>query len=238
VNLTQLNSESILMSFFSWLSGVSSTIKPGNTVAQGRGSGLSDALIHAGNAKTHRHARREQLYVAIREAMTHSGVLSSRYKFKVLSIDQRGDTFLVMIDLSQQEAAQTEVLPDIEKKIMVQAMARFDIAVSSVYWRHGALVIEKRQQPEFQKTVEFDDQANGTIRKAHVYKTIEFDELEAFREARLSAAKHKYSSPASDKKPSKSPVRRALVSADFEDTELIDGTPLQGLSATQYGDLN
>ena len=40
--------------------------------------------------KAHRHARREKLYVAIRESMTRGGVLASSYKFKVLSLDQRG----------------------------------------------------------------------------------------------------------------------------------------------------
>jgi hypothetical protein len=31
----------------------------------------------------------EELYVAIRESMTRSGVLSSSFKFKVLSLDQQ-----------------------------------------------------------------------------------------------------------------------------------------------------
>ena len=36
------------------------------------------------NTKLKRHTAREQLYVAIREAMTRAGVLSASYKFKVL----------------------------------------------------------------------------------------------------------------------------------------------------------
>jgi hypothetical protein len=232
--------ESQTMSFFSWLSGAPGTPKSGSHLAQGRGPAGLDVSPHKEDTKTHRHARREQLYLAIREAMTRSGVLSSRYKFKVLSLDQRGDTFLVMVDLSQQEGAQTEVLPEIEKKIMVQAMARFDIAVSAVYWRLGGSAFDKHPKPEFQKTLEADERDDGKTREPPVYKTIEFDELAAFREARLSAAKREYPAPAPspEGKPRKPEPRKTSVQADFEDTELVDGTPLPGLSTTQYGDLN
>ena len=170
--------------------------------------------------------------------MTRSGVLSSRYKFKVLSLDQRGDTFLVMVDLSQQEGPQTEVLPEIEKKIMVQAMARFDIAVSSVYWRLGVTVSDKHPTTEFQKTVESDDHEDEKPREIPVYKTIEFDELAAFRKARLSEFKKPGPALTPDTKLEKLPLRKTPRQDDFENTELMDDTPLPGLSATQYGDLN
>lgn len=227
------------MSLFSWLLGATNmTAKLGSSSAQGREAAGFDVAPHNEDPKTHRHARREHLYLAIREAMTRSGVLSSRYKFKVLSLDQLGDTFLVMVDLSQQDGARTEVLSDIEKKIMLQAMTRFDIAVSSVYWRLGESAFDEHPKPEFQKTVESAEQDGGRSREPPVYKTIEFDELAAFREARVSAAKREYPATVHGVKTAKSAQRKTIHQADFEDTELVDGAPLAGLSTTQYGDLN
>lgn len=226
------------MSILSWLSGAIGAVKPDSHTGRNHRLVAPDATPQKEPVKTHRHMRREQLYLAIREAMTHSGVLSSRYRFKVLSLDQRGDTFLIMIDLSQQEGAQTEVLSDIEKKIMLQAMARFDIAVSSVYWRLGAPALAQHSTPEFQKTAEFGDPVDDKSSASGVYKTIAFDELAAFREARSSAAKRKYPAPIPEVKKLKPAVRKASRQTDFEDTELVDDTPLPGLSATQYGELN
>ena len=98
------------MAFFNWLSGDSSRRASGKSAgnpaapmdrkqAKAERSKPADAAPeHAApgaeargeSGKVKRHARRDQLYVAIREAMTHAGVLSSGYKFKVLSLDPRG----------------------------------------------------------------------------------------------------------------------------------------------------
>ena len=230
--------ESVVMSIFSWLSGATGAVKPDSHIAQSHRLVAPGATSQQESAKTHRHMRREQLYLAIREAMTRSGVLSFRYRFKVSSLDQRGDTFLVMMDLSQQQGPQTEIPPDIEKKIMLQAMTRFAIVVSSVYWRFNASVLEQHPAPESKKTAEFGNPVDRKPSLSAVHKTTAFDELAAFREARLSAAKRKYPAPAPEAKKLKPALQKASRQADFEDTELVDDTPLPGLSATQYGDLN
>ena len=82
-----------------------------------------------------RTARRERLYTAVRDAMTRAGVLSSTYKFKVLSLDARGRQYLVMVDLATAEAAGQERLAQIEASIIEGASARYDITVKAVYWR-------------------------------------------------------------------------------------------------------
>ena len=91
--------------------------------------------------KTKRHARREQLYVAVRESMTRAGVLAASYQFKVLSLDQSGDEFLVMLDLDQIVCRQAEKLAEIEAVIVQTAKARFDILVTTVYWRLEAKAV-------------------------------------------------------------------------------------------------
>lgn len=227
------------MSFFSWLSG-----SPRSTKHTGRDgprridSGVAERLGaqqpgRSEDTKNHRHARREHLYVAIRESMTRSGVLSARFKFKVLSLDQQGNTFLVMIDLISQAGAPAESLTDMELKVMRHAMARFDIAVSAVYWRidHAPAL----KQPDFQATVESSQRARVPLRAAPVYKTIEIDELAAFKEARLAASlKHAPSPSAAASKSRRSTTKQP----DFADTQLTESSDSPGLSATQYGDLH
>ena len=87
------------------------------------------------NRKNERMARRELLYAVVRESMTRVGVLSSSYKFKVLSLDPRGRQFLVMIDLASKFGGETHRLAEIEALVAQSAKQRFDILVTAVYWR-------------------------------------------------------------------------------------------------------
>lgn len=85
--------------------------------------------------RTERNARRELLFQVVRESMVRAGVLSSAFKFKVLALDQRGKTFLVMIDLSAEFAGETDKLSEIEALISQTGKNRFDLIVQAVYWR-------------------------------------------------------------------------------------------------------
>ena len=76
----------------SGLSRLEST-KPFNAVRHGHGGG---AQAQPANRKHERMMRRELLYAVVRESMVRAGVLSSSYKFKVLSLDPRGQQFLVI----------------------------------------------------------------------------------------------------------------------------------------------
>ncbi len=67
--------------------------------------------------------------------MVRAGVLSASYKFKVLSLDQRGRQFLVMMDLAREYGGETVRLSEIEALIAQTAKTRYDILVTAVYWR-------------------------------------------------------------------------------------------------------
>ena len=86
--------------------------------------------------KTERNAKRELLYQVVRESMVRVGVLSSAFRFKVLSLDQRGRSFLVMLELSAEFSGEAEKLAEIESMIAQTARHRFDIVVQAVYWRY------------------------------------------------------------------------------------------------------
>ncbi len=85
-----------------------------------------------------RMGRREALFGIVREVMLRSGILSSAYKFKVLSIDQKGRHFLVLLDLSMElaQSEPTERLLEIERMIADTSMSRMQVVVQAVYWRH------------------------------------------------------------------------------------------------------
>lgn len=79
--------------------------------------------------------RREFLYTVVRDAMVRAGVLSASYKFKVLSLDQRGSQFLIMMDLAREFGGDTGRLSEIEALIAQTAKSRYEISVTAVYWR-------------------------------------------------------------------------------------------------------
>lgn len=139
------------MSLFSWFSRKPSP--PTRSAAEPLGLLNADATVplasgrqsrplaeppppqHAANRKNERMERRELLYTVVRDAMIRAGVLSASYKFKVLSLDQRGRQFLVMMDLAREYGLETARLSEIEALIAQTAKTRYDILVSAVYWR-------------------------------------------------------------------------------------------------------
>ena len=143
------------MSLFSWFSRKPAPPKAKPRSAGAEPSGLlnADATVplapgrpgqplqqpvppeHAANRKNERMERRELLYTVVRDAMVRAGVLSAGYKFKVLSLDQRGRQFLVMMDLAREYGGETARLSEIEALIAQTAKTRYDILVTAVYWR-------------------------------------------------------------------------------------------------------
>ncbi|KRC27087.1 MULTISPECIES: hypothetical protein [unclassified Acidovorax] len=142
------------MSLFSWFSRKPAPTKPRpNAASETSGLLNADATVplaagrqgkpmldplppeHAANRKNERMERRELLYTVVRDAMVRAGVLSASYKFKVLSLDQRGRQFLVMMDLAREYGGETVRLSEIEALIAQTAKTRYDILVTAVYWR-------------------------------------------------------------------------------------------------------
>lgn len=110
---------------------------------------------HAANRVNERMERRELLYMVVRDAMVRAGVLSAGYKFKVLSLDQRGRQFLIMMDLAQEYVGETVHLSEIEALIAQTAKTRYDVAVTAVYWRvsdHIAIGMPQTNVPQTNAT--------------------------------------------------------------------------------------
>lgn len=194
--------------------------------------------------KVKRHARREQLYMAVREAFTHAGVLSATYRFKVLSLDQAGNEFLVMMDIDQSFDHRAEKLADIEARIVQIAKTRYEIRVTSVYWRvstSAAARSAKAVAPEVVQaaTVQTPEAVSPAPRKMpnFRYDPIQDDEVAAFKQALVAASANSPVSADATGKARSGPRSYTLLTG-FEDTEMPESTSTPVLSATQYGDLN
>lgn len=79
--------------------------------------------------------RREQLYAALREALSSVGVLPADYKAKALSVDRSGGQYLVMMDVGAQMGGDAQRLGQLEMLMAQAARTRADLIVTGVYWR-------------------------------------------------------------------------------------------------------
>jgi hypothetical protein len=196
----------------------------------------------ADGGKIKRHARREQLYVAIREAMTRAGVLSASYKFKVLSLDQRGNEFLVMMDLAKAFGGQPEQLTEIETLIVQNAKARFEITVPAVYWRMDemAVVVKPRLNttdaahaaapPPMPRPNRPGRQRPATNLSRPMKWPL------SSRPCRPHPPRARPQRPENGVKVKSGPRSYTLLTG-FEDTEMPESPSSPALSSTQYGDL-
>ena len=124
------------MSVFNWFSR-----KPqpdqgrGSPGDDGQASSVARRDAGSGGRRSERSERREQLYGVVRDVMVRAGVLSASYKFKVLSLDNVGQRFVVMMDLARAYASETARLSEIEAMLAQAAKARMGAVVTAVYWR-------------------------------------------------------------------------------------------------------
>ena len=101
--------------------------------------------------KNIRLEQRELLYAVVRETMTRSGLVTSSYKYKVLSLDPQGRHYLVMMDVKQGSQSQTLAMPKIELLLTQEALSRHGIQITGVYWRFSepnALESNERSTPD------------------------------------------------------------------------------------------
>ncbi len=79
--------------------------------------------------------QRELLYTVVREALVGMGLLTSQFKFKVLTLEQDGLQFVVMVDLSDQLSHDMTDLGGMEANIVQRASSHHRLRVKAVYWR-------------------------------------------------------------------------------------------------------
>ncbi|MDD0839509.1 hypothetical protein PSQ40_13070 [Curvibacter sp. HBC61] len=264
------------MSLFAWLFGRKTPRRPAAVSAApstdksrpGAGKRSQKAWVDVGPApapstvkhkadhKAERLQQRELLYTVVRDTMVRVGVLSSRYKFKVLSLDSHGRQFMVMMDVAPEVAADSVRLSEIEVLLAQTAKARHQILVTSVYWRannqvstgvlppRGAGALSavgsatEPAAPSFPSAVPAAPRAPAAQGHAAAprFEPIQAEEVAAFHRA---LAEMGAQAPALAQSVQSGP-RLAGRLTGFEDTEMpedADDSRPQSLSTTQYGDL-
>lgn len=226
------------MSLFSWFTRTNATRNPGarhsglGSVEGGNSSGRhasgkSTSGVSGLNSarRSERLERRELLYAIVRESMTGAGMLSSSYKFKVLSLDSRGRQYLIMMDMAARNVSDPTRLAGIESQISKVAKTRHDLLVTAVYWRvneHVSASLSHTQEDHVR-----------TLPTPRHFEPLQPSEVAAFKQALASVpTPPKLSAPGEIMKSS----RRNPQPINFADTEVDDRqSPLSG---TQYGELN
>lgn len=211
------------------------------------GAGPGAAPGTAVNRKTERILRREWLYAVVRESMTRSGVLSSGYKFKVLSLDSRGRQYLIMMDIAQQYVGNAERMSEIEGHIAKAAKVRHDIIVTAVYWRVNEHVVVGMSRPAVAPSApaplsaakpmpELAQAPAAPVSAASRYEPMRQDEVDAFKQALAAIPTPKTLSAPGEI--IRSGRRNPTPMPQFADTEMVDEDRQSPLGATQYGELN
>lgn len=231
------------MSLFNWFSkkelpkpALSTSQKPVRVA-----SGLSIS-VNGGVPATHqepsnhrraeRVERREQLYGVVRDAMTRAGVLSASYKFKVLSLDSRGGSYLIMTDLASQASIDAQRMAEIESLIAQNAKSRHEILVAAVYWRlsdHVTAGLSSKSPMQAAATPQAAG-ANGQP------EAVDLTEMLAFKSAFAAVAVAAPLSASGEILISKR--RNPAPQPQFENTAILDSEDRAPLGVTQYGELN
>ncbi len=203
------------------------------------------------NRKTERLERRELLYKVVRDAMTRAGVLSASYKFKVLSLDQHGRQYLIMVDLANEFAGATARLAEIEALIAQSAKTRHEILVTAVYWRVNETVTaglsrstavpltpaSRPPAPAVAVAVAVATSPAPPPAAGQRFEPLQAEEMLAFKQALASVTPPHV--PVASPGQLVSSGRRNPAMPEFEDTEMNPPEERHSpLSGTQYGDLH
>ncbi len=234
------------MSLINWLSQKSSSKVPpapsaedDNPVSAPAGAPDSKPL----GRRAERVERREQLYAVVRHAMSSAGVLSSSYKFKVLSLDSRGASFLVMMDMMSQAAEDPQRMAEIESLIAHNAKNRFEIVVAAVYWRLSDYVAAglTNRQSQTSRALPGEPASPAApqipVQTARRADPINADEVLAFKNAFSAQGKGAPLFASGEIQRSGKRTATPSVQPDFADANEGDDR-VSPLGPTQYGDLN
>ena len=194
------------------------------------GSTRPGAADIGGDRKAERSEHREQLYAVVREAMTRAGVLSSSYKFKVLSLDSRGSNFLIMMDLVSSAAEESSRLAEIEALVMHNTKVRHNLTVAAMYWRLSDFVTTGLQSKALN-----GQGARLATQEGARDQTVAVEEMLAFKKAFAGVSSAGPLSASGEVMRSGRRSQQPLARESDPDGDDVRASPL---GPTQYGELN
>jgi hypothetical protein len=247
------------MSLFNWFAKSKSpapTARPANTElgmpyatvpfggsARGKEHSMPSVNAYSKEHQAARHLRREQLYVVVREEMLKTGALTSAYKFKVLSLDARGISYLVMLELPVLNDGEAAHLTAFEQAISRQAKNQHGILVTAVYWRANEFILRQAHpapRPTASMPLETKAPAPAPVPvpapvpAMHTFEPLQQYEMQAFKRALAAGSRGAaLADPGQITVPGK---RKPQAPADFDQHAGL-GDYLSPLGVSQYGTL-
>lgn len=221
---------------FDWLGR-----KQASEPAVARSAPAVSAQAEAQQERQQRRSHREQLFVLVRQAMASTPLPVISYKFKVLSLDGAGQSFVVMVDLVGHPDGTAKALKTIEEVIVASAATNHDLQVKGVYWRFEAPTgaasapvpaphAEERNNPFALRA------AAGAKPSDSVLEQLSRDEMLAFRKAQDSTrtrAPQAGAGQAGQEQAGRS-AREGLAARLSDDDDFAKPS---NLSPTQFGEL-
>jgi hypothetical protein len=120
--------------------------------------------------------------MVVRDEMLKAGALTSAYKFKVLSLDSRGVSYLVMMELPTLLDGGVAYLPSFEHGISLQAKNQFGIVVTAVYWRVNQCIPRQAYAP-VRPSAHMPLEGGVSPPHKHAFDPLGQDEVAAFKHA-------------------------------------------------------
>lgn len=200
----------------------------------------TDRSSDVNSRRNERLERRELLYGVVRECMTATGILSSSYKFKVLSLDSSGRKYLIMVDMPREFLSNPSDFAEAEGTIARNAKERYDILVTAVYWRINELVsaagvaAQRTAVPgvHLAKKEPAGEPAHASAERAP-YAALQQEEVLAFKRAVAAAAQAATAQRSETRKVAR---HNAEQVPDFSNTEPFESNA--PLGPTQFGGLS
>ena len=121
------------MSILSWF--VTKKPEPETAGADRSGSESRASKGSRKSANSPKSGQDEQIRLVVSDSMIRVGVLGRSYKFKVLPHEGHGRQVVIMMDLAEPLAGDITRLAEIEALMAQAAKMRYDILITSVYWR-------------------------------------------------------------------------------------------------------
>ena len=196
---------------------------------------VQERVVDGSSRKSERLERRELLYGVVRECMTGAGVLSSAYKFKVLSLDSGGRKYLIMMDLPREQMSDPLRFAEIEGSIARHAKERHEILVTAVYWRINEMVtagLTQPLQPHVEASAPAQPASDSPAAAPAHYAPILDEEVLAFKRAVSAAASGAAAARRGEVVQS---GRRNPQAQDFSNTEPFEA--MSPLGTSQFGGL-
>jgi hypothetical protein len=176
--------------------------------------------------KSQRLEQRELLYAVVRETMARLGLITSSYKYKVLSLDTQGRQYLIMMDFKKDMQSQAPLMSEIEHLLTQEAHSRHGIQITGLYWRFSDYKpLDGHEPATHGAKVKPAAVAAATPAPINPVKPIAPEPVDARK--------------ALEKVLDKPREQREAAPSAFPDTQLIDHEErVFPLSATQLGTLN